>query len=365
MSTDGNQDKNKQRKRPPAKDVAGTADLMCSMERTPPPVVPVGFDPFREAAIVENLYKWVIGTVIHYYIMPSADATKAQKDVVRWAFKQWKDIGIGLDFAEVTKESEAEIRILFDFASGRSSSYIGTYCLNVAAPNPTMRFGWDLQTAWGKATAIHEIGHALGLKHEHQNPKAGIVWDEPKVLKRYHETQGWSEAEIRHNILNKLNPADITNTDWDVTSVMHYPIEAGLIVQPPKYQKEATPRNLTISPSDRRLMLQVYPKVAAIQESLEPMMLRRLELEPSAQADLAVKVEDSRDYEIQTVGKSDARLVLFERRGGEWRYMAADDDSVEDRNARLSVRLVRDREYKLSVRLHFAYGGNGFGVMLL
>ena len=26
-------------------------------------------------------------------------------------------------------------------------------------------------------TALHGIGHTLGLPHEHQNPNAGIVWD--------------------------------------------------------------------------------------------------------------------------------------------------------------------------------------------
>jgi hypothetical protein len=30
-------------------------------------------------------------------------------------------------------------------------------------------------------TALHGIGHTLGLPHEHQNPNAGIVWDEKTV----------------------------------------------------------------------------------------------------------------------------------------------------------------------------------------
>ena len=40
-----------------------------------------------------------------------------------------------------------------------------------------MNFGWDVSTPYGKDTALHEIGHALGFPHEHQNPNAGIVWD--------------------------------------------------------------------------------------------------------------------------------------------------------------------------------------------
>lgn len=40
-----------------------------------------------------------------------------------------------------------------------------------------MNFGWPLDTPYGRDTAMHEIGHALGLEHEHQNPFAGITWD--------------------------------------------------------------------------------------------------------------------------------------------------------------------------------------------
>ena len=52
-----------------------------------------------------------------------------------------------------------------------------------ADPNErTMNFGWDLTTSYGHDTALHEIGHTLGFPHEHQNPTAGIVWNEPAVL---------------------------------------------------------------------------------------------------------------------------------------------------------------------------------------
>jgi len=43
----------------------------------------------------------------------------------------------------------------------------------------SMNFGWDISDEVD--TAIHEIGHTLGAPHEHQNPNAGIVWDEEAV----------------------------------------------------------------------------------------------------------------------------------------------------------------------------------------
>jgi hypothetical protein len=57
-------------------------------------------------------------------------------------------------------------------------------------------------------------------------------------------------------------------------------------------------------------------------------------------------------------------LVLFERDGGELRYQAGDDDSGEDRNATLQLKLFQGREYVVRVRLYFGQGSGETAVML-
>lgn len=42
-----------------------------------------------------------------------------------------------------------------------------------------MNIGWDI--TGDIDAAVHEIGHSLGLPHEHQNPHAVITWDEEAV----------------------------------------------------------------------------------------------------------------------------------------------------------------------------------------
>jgi hypothetical protein len=338
---------------------------LCEMGRLPVSMLPGGLDALREEAILENLYKWVNGTVIHYYLIPSDDATDDQKAVVRKAFKEWEALEIGLRFSEVSKPQDAEIRIAFDYAARRSSSHIGTYNLKIKYPEPTMRFGWDLTTPWGNATARHEIGHALGLKHEHQNPNAGIVWNEAAVIEYYKKNDDWDEATIRYNVINKLRPGDITATKWDVTSIMHYPIAAGLIIEPNEYKSKSTPKNISFSKHDIEFIRSIYPKKVAAPQTLKPMSLVSLPVESGQQADLILEPNGTRDYEIRTVGKSDARMVAFEMRDSDPHYLAADDDSAEERNAALTLRLIDDRKYILRIRLHSAYGGEGFGVMMV
>lgn len=91
-------------------------------------------------------------------------------------------MGIGLSFQEVSSRTEAEIRIGFLKGDGSWSKGLGRAILNNGTNDRTMNFGWDItRTPREIDTAIHEIGHSLGFPYEHQNPNAGIIWDEEKV----------------------------------------------------------------------------------------------------------------------------------------------------------------------------------------
>ena len=86
---------------------------------------------------------------------------------------KWKAAGIGLEFQEVDQLSEAEVRIGYSTADGSSASSVGREVLSVPLNEPTTVYGWDLTTPYGSGTALHELGHVLGMEHEHQNPFAG------------------------------------------------------------------------------------------------------------------------------------------------------------------------------------------------
>jgi hypothetical protein len=56
-------------------------------------------------------------------------------------------------------------------------------------------------------------------------------------------------------------------------------------------------------------------------------------------------------------------IVLFEDVDGELRYVAGDDDSGEDRNALLRVKLFRGRTYVLRIRLYSSWESGETAVM--
>ncbi len=332
---------------------------ICSTPPQPPPQLPASMPAERQRAIVLGAAKWVNGTVLHYAFFDGrqnpawAPAGEAQLDAVRDAFKAWKEVGIGLEFEEVADLSEAEVRIGFDQSDG-SWSALGRGILSIPATERTMNFGWDLTTEWGEVTARHEQGHTLGMPHEHQSPFSGIVWDEEAVYKTFEAPPNeWPRDQTFSNVLRKLDPTQVEGSSWDPKSVMEYPFPPGLIVSPEAYKK-GIDAPTGISPLDVEWMRKWYPGDQAAPQALAPFESKPLSLAPAQQADFEIAPPASRKYEIATFGEADTVIVLFEQVGGELRYLAGDDDSGDDRNAKLSVKLFQGRKYVLRVRLFWA-----------
>lgn len=318
----------------------------------------------RLEAIVRSDKKWVNGTTLHYHFMKQVGmrGSAVEKEVVRSAFKAWKDIGIGLSFKEVSDIDEAEVRIGFKRGDG-AWSYLGRDVLLQAQSDRTMNFGWNISNDID--TAIHEIGHTLGMPHEHQNPNAGIVWDEESV---YASLAGppnnWSRETTFHNIIRKLPASEVDGSDWDKDSIMHYPFEAGMILQPAGFREQPLLPAPGLSEQDVAWMQQFYPSLTSADHSdLKPFKSEQFALEPGEQVNLRLSVSNTRKYNLATFGQSDTVMVLFEKIGDELVYVSGDDDSGEDYNANLEVKLFSDRKYVLRVRLYWQNRHGDFAVM--
>jgi hypothetical protein len=286
-------------------------------------------------------------------------------EVVRAAFKKWKDVGVGLEFKEVPAREQAEIRIGFMRDDG-AWSYIGRDILNYPKNERTMNFGWDLTSRASEVdTAVHEIGHTLGFPHEHQNPLAGIVWDEEAVYRALAAPPNeWDRAKTFYNIIRKINPDAVQGSNWDPDSIMHYPFEAGLIKEPSRYQTGLQPQG-GLSSRDITWVKTFYPPLqAAAEETLEVLKSMPLLLGPGQQKNLTFAPKVTRNYEVRTFGAADTVMVLFEDSNGQLRQIAADDDSGEDRNAYFKVKLFSDRKYVLRIRLYYAQEQKETAVML-
>ena len=341
--------------------------LLCSTSAPRPRELPPDLPRGRARAIQQANAKWVNGTVLRYYffdgdVEPSWAGADDQKEAVREAFQKWLEVGIGLGFKEVSDRSEAELRIGFLDGDG-SWSYIGRQNLGIGKDERTMNFGWDLTTSDGATTALHEIGHALGMPHEHQNPFAGIVWNEEAVYASLASPpNSWPRESTFHNILRKLTADEVSGSNWDPDSVMEYAFGPGMIVEPAQFRAGVNPPG-TISPMDAKWISTWYPGGAPAPKAIKPFISVPLSLSAGQQADFAISPPESRNYTLATFGVSDTVIVLFEEVDGELRHVAGDDDSGTDDNASLSLKLFRERNYVLRVRLQWAGGSGETAVM--
>jgi hypothetical protein len=352
------------------------------MRETPPRKFNPDVNPNRQELIISSGNKWVNGAILHYYFFDKPTdgegdlkengqfklwtATDEEKDVVRAAFKKWKDMGIGLNFEEVSSREEAEIRIGFQRGDGHWSAKLGTENLKIGRNERTMNIGGPMPLRLSEIDiALHEIGHTIGFPHEHQNPYAGIVWDEEAVYAWCAKPpNSWSRDMTYWNILRKIDPDEVQGSSWDHDSIMHYPFEKGLIKAPPQYRQGLQPAG-SLSQRDITWVRTFYPPLTdADYVELKPFESVPLTIAAGQQMNFRIQPAATRSYEMRTFGVSDTLIVLFEEDNGKPKYLCANDDSGEDRNADLKVKLFKDRKYILRVRLLYAERQGETSVMM-
>ncbi|MBK9735233.1 MAG: hypothetical protein IPO92_09805 [Saprospiraceae bacterium] len=351
---------------------ANGAYSYCTLIQTQPRVFAADVGSHREAMIIMVDKKWVNGTKLKYYFFKGgADGSPAswkgsttEMNVVRQAFQTWKSIGIGLIFEETNDKNEAEIRIGFLRGDG-AWSFVGRDVIDLA-PSPderTMNFGWDISNQ--PDTAIHEIGHTLGAPHEHQNPNAGIVWDEEAVYSSLAQPpNNWDRQKTFYNIIRKLPLNEVTGSTHDANSVMHYPFGAGMILSPVAFRNGIRPAG-GLSTKDKEYMKKFYPPLAAQDYTeIKVAASQPLDIKAGEQKNFIFKPNRSKKYQIQTFGTMDSVMVLFEKSNGVEIYLSGDDDSGTDLNSMINMRLIKGREYIIRVRLYYAEAG-GIGSLMI
>ena len=159
---------------------------------------------------------------------------------------------VSMNIQFIADVSAAMIKIKFTAGEG-SSSYIGTDCLIQSVTDYTMNFSW-----FDVPTVIHEFGHAMGMIHEHQNPRGrGIPWNEKEVYIYFEgEPNNWSRDLVYQNIIKKYDSDQVNGSDFDQDSIMLYAYPASLT----ENNCCGTKQNSRLSETDIRWLRREYPQ---------------------------------------------------------------------------------------------------------
>jgi hypothetical protein len=128
---------------------------------------------------------------------------------------------------------------------------------------------------------LHEFCHALGMIHEHQNPKGNtIVWNKPVVYAELARTNNWSTAQTDENMFKRYGDRElcqktldkpdykgkdidlagyckgeeVNGSDYDPKSIMHYFYPSSWILEGPK----EIPKNTKLSDMDKLWLAKYY-----------------------------------------------------------------------------------------------------------
>lgn len=136
-------------------------------------------------------------------------------------------------------------------------SYLGVSILQIPENEPTMnleRFTLDTPDSEFFRVVRHETGHTLGCPHEHTRRAIVELLDRNAVYRYFGRTQGWSRADIDHQILIPIDEVSLMGTPADVDSIMTYMFAAGLTLN-----RKGIPGGTDITDRDRAFVLTKYP----------------------------------------------------------------------------------------------------------
>jgi hypothetical protein len=162
----------------------------------------------------------------------------------------------------VETKAGAQVRIAREGGpDGGYWSYLGTDILHIPRKEQTMNLeAFTMSTPESEYHRVvrHETGHTLGFPHEHMRKALVDKIDQAKAIEYFVRTQGWSEEEVRQQVLTPLEESSLLGTAPDPKSIMCYQIPGALT-------KNGKPivGGLDIDAFDAVFAAKIYPKKGA------------------------------------------------------------------------------------------------------
>jgi hypothetical protein len=258
--------------------------------------------------------KWPNGAQLHYAFRGGNAGQRKLFQQTCEELMKYANLDFKLKPASVTV---AEIRVTFD-RNGGAWSYIGSDSARQPSGQATMNLGFGYNDGQD-GTYMHELGHAVGAIHEHQNPRGGIKWNEPNVIRDLSgPPNNWDRQTIQRNMFDKYSATQLNASQFDDKSIMLYAIPASWTLD--GFSSRA---NKVLSAQDKAWLQQEYPGRgvqpppgpgvgSAIEIKVVSLAAHRDEISVPGERDMFFfNVSENGRYHIEALGGTPVSLRLY------------------------------------------------------
>jgi hypothetical protein len=188
------------------------------------------------------------------------DGSPEDHKLVKESINEWTKYA-NLNFDYVESNSEAEVRAAFGnlyVEPGATYAFMGMQSADLSSDKPTLYLGLlhEMAEKDKRRLVLHELGHILGLFHEHQNPNCTnfIEFKKPDIYEFYLRTSGWTPDTVDAQI---VKPYEVPYRAFDPKSIMMFELPP----QVTRYPGPLRPRlNEELSESDKAFIARLYPR---------------------------------------------------------------------------------------------------------